>query len=178
MSDEVVTQAGQNKKERQNDAGPSRRGKPESGFGLRIYKPGQGFYTRVGTAVGVGVLILAGGITLFDQLKASLSQDSSYYYAATYGGTVGFLAVMAFAMYWVVGLNRKANDFFIATEGEMKKVSWSTRQEVVRSTKVVITLVVIMSILLFVGDLLFMVFFNQIGVLKTGVGVLKLLGIG
>ena len=49
---------------------------------------------------------------------------------------------MCVLTYWVVGVNRKANDFFIATEGEMKKVNWSTRAEVIRSTKVVIVTVV------------------------------------
>jgi preprotein translocase SecE subunit len=176
VSDDLATRAGQKNQEGQKP-GRSRRGNAEGGFGLRIYKPGQGFYTRVGTAIGAGVLIVAGSYTLYDQITSALSRDSQYFYPTAYGITVGFLALAALAMYWVVGLNRKANDFFIATEGEMKKVNWSTRREVWRSTKVVITLVIIMSILLFAGDLLFMIFFSQIGVLK-GVSVLELFGIG
>ncbi len=54
----------------------------------------------------------------------------------------------------------------IATEGEMKKVSWSTRRELLGSTKVVIALTVLMAVLLFVVDLMFQSLFSSIGVLK------------
>jgi preprotein translocase SecE subunit len=40
----------------------------------------------------------------------------------------------------------------IAAEGEMKKVNWSTRQEVTVSTIVVISVVVILATLLGVAD--------------------------
>ena len=95
-----------------------------------------------------------------------------------YGVAVGFMLAMGVLLYWVVGLNRKANDFFIATEGEMKKVNWSSRQEVVRSTKVVIVTVVLMGVFLFVVDLLFMEFFSSIEVLKTPSMLRKLFGHG
>ena len=54
----------------------------------------------------------------------------------------------------------------IATEGEMKKVSWSTRQEIIGSTKVVIFTTIFLAMLLFLVDLCFMKFFQFIGVLK------------
>lgn len=83
---------------------------------------------------------------------------------------------MGVAVYWVVGLNRKANDFFIATEGEMKKVNWSSRQEVVRSTKVVIVTVFLLSVLLFLADVAFMETFSFIKVLETQSMLRQLLG--
>jgi len=89
---------------------------------------------------------------------------------------VAFMLAGGVLLYWVVGVNRKANDFFIATEGEMKKVSWSTRAEIIRSTKVVIVTVVLMAILLFVVDILFMEFFRAIGVLKGGPQFWELFG--
>jgi len=55
----------------------------------------------------------------------------------------------------------------IATEGEMKKVSWSTRHEVVGSTKVVIMFTLLLAVALFVVDLVFQRAFSWIGVLKT-----------
>jgi preprotein translocase SecE subunit len=48
----------------------------------------------------------------------------------------------------------------------MKKVSWSTRKEVIRSTKVVIFSVIVLGIFLFLADIMFMLFFSSINVLK------------
>jgi preprotein translocase subunit SecE len=77
-----------------------------------------------------------------------------------------------------VGLNRKANDFFIATEGEMKKVNWSSRQEIVRSTKVVVVTVILFGAFLFLADVLFMEFFSAIKVLQTPSMLRRLFGQG
>jgi preprotein translocase subunit SecE len=55
----------------------------------------------------------------------------------------------------------------IATEGEMKKVSWSTKNEIIGSTKVVIMFTVLLALVLFVVDLAFQTMFSSIGVLKT-----------
>ncbi|MCK4850305.1 MAG: preprotein translocase subunit SecE [Phycisphaerae bacterium] len=44
----------------------------------------------------------------------------------------------------------------IATEGEMKKVSWSSKKEIIGSTKVVIVTLLIMGLVLFLVDLFFM----------------------
>lgn len=148
------------------------------GSGLRIYKPGQGYYTRIGTAVGAAVLILAGTGYVYEQLGYLMTPGSSYYWPVRYGFSVAFLIVLSVLTYWVVGINRRANDFFIATEGEMKKVSWSTRQEIIRSTKVVIVTVVLMAALLFVVDVLFMMFFSSIKVLQASPGLKRLFGAG
>lgn len=146
------------------------------GGGLRIYKPGQGYYTRIGTAIGAGVLIIAGGAFLFNQLGAVLDVNKSYTLPVQYGASIGFMIALSILVYWIVGVNRRTNDFFIATEGEMKKVNWSSRKEIVRSTKVVIVTVLLMAVLLFVVDVLFMLFFHAIGVLKGGPGILELFG--
>lgn len=150
--------------------GPSPRPAPKpakTGGGLRFYKPGQGYFTRLGTAIGAGVLTVWGAFFLLDELSGLLDPNAGYYYPVQYGVAVGFIVVMGALIYWIVGLNRKANDFFIATEGEMKKVSWSSRQEVVRSTKVVIVTVVLMAAFLFLADILFMEIFGALQVLKT-----------
>ena len=49
----------------------------------------------------------------------------------------------------------------------MKKVSWSSKREVIGSTKVVILFTVLLGVLLFVVDVLFQTLFKNIGVLKT-----------
>ena len=48
----------------------------------------------------------------------------------------------------------------IAAEGEMKKVSWSSRKEIAVSTVIVIVVVIVMAVILYVTDLSFRVFFN------------------
>ena len=144
--------------------------------GLRLYKPGQGYYTRVGTAVGAGALILWGGKFLFDEMSGMLG-SVSYALPLQYGVTAGFILVMGVVLYWVVGLSRKANDFFIATEGEMKKVNWSTKQEIIRSTKVVVLVTIVMSVFLFAADLLFMMIFSGLGVLRAGPTLFEVFGI-
>ncbi|MCH9001912.1 MAG: preprotein translocase subunit SecE [Planctomycetes bacterium] len=54
----------------------------------------------------------------------------------------------------------------IATEGEMKKVSWSSKEEVIGSTKVVIMFTFMLALFLFVVDMVFQQAFRLIGVLK------------
>ena len=52
----------------------------------------------------------------------------------------------------IVNMARFA-DFLIAVEAEMNKVSWPTRQELVRSSIVVIFIIFFMAMLLFLYDL-------------------------
>lgn len=149
-----------------------------TGSGLKIYKSGQGYYTRMGTAIGAGILVIWGAYFLLDELSAALNPNAGYYYPVQYGVAVGFILALGAVLYWAVGLSRRTNDFFIATEGEMKKVNWSSRQEVVRSTKVVIVTVVLMATILFVADLLFMETFSALDVLKTPSMLQRLFGSG
>lgn len=150
-----------------------RRVRPDSGPGLRIYKPGQGFYTRIGTAIGGGILAVAGTVFVYNQLGVMLDPNAGYYLPAQYGVATAFLLAMAVVVYWLTGINRKTNEFFIQTEGEMKKVNWSTRKEIVKSTKVVILAVILLSVLLFVFDVAFMLFFGAIKVLRVSPQMLE-----
>ncbi|MBS3820407.1 MAG: preprotein translocase subunit SecE [Planctomycetes bacterium] len=65
---------------------------------------------------------------------------------------------------WLVNRPRTA-DFLIATEGEMKKVSWSSRKEVIGSTKVVIVTTFILAAILFIVDLVFATLFRAMNVM-------------
>lgn len=131
-----------------------------------IYKPGQGYYTRLGTAVGGGILILGAG----DFLVANLLFDSEGQWTLwlQYGIPALMVVGLGLALFWVTGVNRGTCDFFIATEGEMKKVSWSDRNELVGSTKVVIACTLLLGFLLAVVDLGFIQFFQWIHVLRSG----------
>jgi len=46
-------------------------------------------------------------------------------------------------------------DFMISAEGEIKKVSWSSRREIAVSTTIVIIVVVLMAVMLFAADMAF-----------------------
>ena len=70
----------------------------------------------------------------------------------------GLFVILSLLVFWLVNKHRVA-DFLIAAEGEMKKVSWSSKQEIAVSTFIVIIVVIIMAILLGAADLGFQTFF-------------------
>ncbi len=78
-----------------------------------------------------------------------------------------FLAVFALLVFRLI--NRpKVVDFLIATDSEMKKVNWTTRAELIGSTKVVIIFMILIGVILFTFDTIFGYFFHVINVLKFG----------
>jgi preprotein translocase subunit SecE len=146
-------------------AGPRPPGR-EGGL-FEQYKPDQGKMTRTGTFIGLGLLIAWGALFVKDRL-AGYEDSGEWWGLLITPGIPILLAVAVGVVAWrVVFANRKASDFMIATEGEMKKVSWSSRREVLGSTKVVIVFTILLSVLLFVIDVVFQYFFRSIGVLKV-----------
>ena len=131
------------------------------------YKPNQGEWTRNGTFAGCLLLVVWGGYFLWDRL-AVLEGDELWRMLVRVGVPLGFIAGFTALSWWLSYSHSRSSDFMIATEGEMKKVNWSTRGEVIGSTKVVIALVVLMAVLLFSVDLVFQWVFRSIGILKTG----------
>ena len=124
-----------------------------------VYKRGQGKYTRLSTfagAVGVGLIGAA-----FLPAKIGLVTDSAY---VKFGVPALLLVLLAYGMFWVVNRPRMA-DFMIATESEMKKVSWSSRKEVIGSTKVVIVTTLMLAAILFGVDVLFTLIFRWMGIM-------------
>ncbi|MEQ8845145.1 MAG: preprotein translocase subunit SecE [Phycisphaerales bacterium] len=81
------------------------------------------------------------------------------------GFVVVAVLIGAIAIVYFVAMKKGSVDFLIATDGEMRKVNWSTRKDVINSTWVVIGASVILGLYLFGFDLLFSFFFEQIGVL-------------
>ncbi len=133
---------------------------------FRIYKKGQGYYTRVGTAVGGGLLVLAGGHFVW----SSLTFDENSVLGMWMQVVIPLVVILTLGvlLFWIVGVHRRSCDFMIATEGEMKKVNWTTKRQLKASTIVVIVATLIMASLLFIVDLGFMNFFSWIGVLYRG----------
>ncbi len=83
------------------------------------------------------------------------------------GVTGGVMLLGSIAVYWFVGSNRRSVDFLINTDGEMRKVNWSTRKEIIGSTQVVIVAAFIIAAFLFLIDISFQQFFQFIGVLES-----------
>ncbi len=125
-----------------------------------LYKPGQGAYVRWGTAGGAGVLVAGGASFLFDELY--VLEDTVWRFIIP----VAVMVAMACLVFWLVGRYRSTVDFMIATEGEMKKVNWSTRQEVIGATKVVIVTTLGMGALLFVADMICIFLFSAMKVIR------------
>jgi preprotein translocase SecE subunit len=147
------------------ESGSSERGVvAAAGGGLPIYKPGQGYYTRMGTVFGGGTLILMGCFWLHAQLGVWRNESWGLY--VQNGAALALFAGSAWLLYWVCGKKQRTCDFMIATEGEMKKVNWSSKREIIGSTKVVIGAVLLLSVMLFVIDFLFRWFFKKIDVLR------------
>ena len=61
-------------------------------------------------------------------------------------------------------------EFLIATEAEMNKVSWTSRDDLYRATSVVLTTVLLMAVYLFGVDWVWSNLLQFIGVLKFGSG--------
>jgi preprotein translocase subunit SecE len=78
----------------------------------------------------------------------------------------GLMTLFGLLVFWIMNKPRNA-DFMIATDSEMKKVNWTSRKELIGSTKVVIIFMFIIAFLLFAFDIIFGYLFYFIGVLKS-----------
>jgi preprotein translocase subunit SecE len=126
---------------------------------IHFYKRNQGRYTRVITFVSIMLIVLVGAYLLGKQVLTQFSVPLRF------GIPLAVIAAAALLMLWIINRPGSA-DFLIATEGEMKKVSWSSRKEVIGSTKVVIVTTLIMAAVLFAVDMLFQVVFSTIGIMS------------
>ena len=134
-------------------------------MGLSIHKPGQGYWTRMGTAVGVGTLVLVGVAWLTSQVEWLMQgSDKLIYWQA--GVAVATIFLAAGILWWVLNKPSVVN-FLIATEAEMKKVNWPSRREIIVSTWIVICGTLLMALLLFGSDALFSNLFKYAGILPT-----------
>jgi len=140
----------------------------DSGGFFTIHKRGQGYWTRMGTALGAALIAFLFAEFTWGRLKvAVIVYKWPLNTWAMLGISLGvFAALMLFA--WRM-MNKPSNvDFLIATDSEMKKVNWTTRKELIGSTKVVIFFMILIAGLLFALDVLFGYFFHVIRVLEFG----------
>ena len=157
---------------------------PTGGF-FHIYKSGQGYWTRMCTVMAAGLIILLTAKFMYDTLPVTLRPmfdrseqltDSAAKAAAmlhanslahnvTIGVVIGVVVGLGLLAYSL--MNKPTNvDFLIATDSEMKKVNWTSRAELIGSTKIVVIFVLLITVILFVIDVIFGYFFWFIDVLK------------
>jgi len=121
---------------------------------FNIYKRGQGKYTRLCSAFAIAIIAGLGCLQLYNKLQAG---DLGLWIETMV--PVGLFIILAVLIFWLVNKPSLA-DFLIAAEGEMKKVSWSSRQEITVSTFIVIVVVISMAVLLGATDIAFRTFFT------------------
>jgi len=122
----------------------------------KMYKPGQGKYTRLCTGFAVAVIAGFGCYRLYQMLEAA---DLNIW--ATMIVPVVIFVALGVLIYWL--LNKAAiADFMIAAEGELKKVNWSSRKEIAVSTLIVIVVVFVMAALLGATDMVFSIVFRHL----------------
>ncbi len=119
-----------------------------------IYKRGQGKYTRLCSAFGIATIVGLGCLQLYKKLQAA---DLGLWVEIMV--PAGLFVALGILIFWLVNKPAIA-DFMVVAEGEMKKVSWSSRKEIVVSTSIVIVVVIFMAVLLGVTDLSFQLFFS------------------
>lgn len=137
----------------------------EPGF-FTIYKKGQGYWTRVGSVVGAVIIGAFSAYNVYIELPPLLpgTRQTSLKVAAAI--TAVFVLAYAWFCWWM--LNKRSHvDFLIATDSEMKKVNWTTRRELIGSTKIVIGFMFFVALFLFAVDQIFGWLMYVIHVLKV-----------
>eukprot|EP00752_Nemacystus_decipiens_P014497 g12906.t1 len=132
---------------------------------LQIYKSGQGYWTRMMTAIAVMTFTLGFAVWFNDKLLFKLMEDekNELYWQA---GVVAATAVGVGLLLWWLLNKPKIADFMIATENEMKKVNWPSKQAVMALTWIVIAGTLLIALILFVADFGFSALMREIGILE------------
>ena len=149
--------------------------------GLSPYRPGQGIYARSAAA---GALVL---VALF----ASWRLQYALTFSARFEGFITVLGVkVPYATLWAAGLfvvlgvfsflftfavptglaalddkTRASVDLLIDTEGELAKVSWPGRDDLLKATSAVLVLIIVVGVFLYVVDWLVAYVLGLLGVL-------------
>jgi preprotein translocase subunit SecE len=142
-------------------------------FQFGIYKQTQGRIARQLTflALAIGVSLAAYQLWLLmkvTSLPAWVPRGAMIesWLALDVSLPILLLVVGLWLSYRAVCIPRFA-DFLIAVEAEMNKVSWPTRDELIRSSVVVIVIILILSVLLSTYDLVWYVLFQFLGVIQA-----------
>jgi preprotein translocase subunit SecE len=127
-----------------------------------LYKPMQGWYARLYTALGLGVIVIAGAYRIENESR-------EYTPGWRFGLPTAFVLVLGWLIFRIVHFPPFA-EFLIATEAEMNKVSWTSKDDLIRATTVVLITVVLMAAFLFMVDYFWTYILRWIGVLRFSGG--------
>ena len=151
-------------RDRKGPAQQPQRSDGGEGF-FTVRKKGQGKWTRMGTGAAATLIILLTGQFFWEQVRIRIGflRENQ---GLSIGLTAAIIAGLSLLAWWI--MNKASNvEFLIATDSEMKKVNWTSRRELMGSTKVVIFFMFMIALILFVIDLIFHAIFWWMGVLKT-----------
>jgi preprotein translocase SecE subunit len=130
------------------------------------YKKNQGVRVRRGTILGVLVLAGCGIYTLLAHKTLDTTGSRDLVYTLPFSSiSLRVLPDLRFTVPLLLGAAslwfayRLVNyptfaDFLIATEAEINKVSWTSRRRLIQDTVVVLTTVILLTVFIFVVDLL------------------------
>jgi preprotein translocase subunit SecE len=133
-----------------------------------LYKPMQGWHARLWTGIAMAAILLIGVTRLF----ATLDGTEIYVRFGICGVLAAAFAWLSFRMVHYPPFA----DFLIATQAEMNKVSWISRNDLKRATGVVLVTVLVISFYLFAIYNVWMILLNQIGVLDVSAGTGQAIG--
>lgn len=125
-----------------------------------VYKRNQG---RIARQVTFGAIFVAIAIGAWGMVGSLQGRDYGAY--VFYGVPILLIALGFWIAFRLVNYSKFA-DFLIAVEAEMNKVTWPSRDLLVRGSLVVIFVIFFMAFLLFGYDMLWKYVFRLIGVLQ------------
>jgi preprotein translocase subunit SecE len=124
-----------------------------------LYKPLQGKQARLWTAVGLGLIIIFGLREVYLNLKDTSGKVATFTIPVAIGVVLGWFTFRLLQFPPFV-------EFLIATEAEMNKVSWTSRDDLKRATTVVLVTVLLMAVFIFGVDWIWMNLLQFLGVLR------------
>lgn len=135
----------------------------QSGKTIVTLPAGAGFDSvtlRGSTVAGTGTPAFSGKIS---------SADGIAQYDVKWVQITGAIVMIVLGLglaFWFAGARPSAVDFLISTDGEMKKVNWSSRKSIKDSTIMVIGACFLIAGFLFIIDAIFQTLFSYFNILK------------
>jgi preprotein translocase subunit SecE len=127
-------------------------------FHTSVYKPSHGRLVRQLTALAIWIVVSVGCW----RLHSSLRGVTDIPYFDKFVPAILLVAGLWFG-FRLVNWPRFA-DFLIAVEGEMSKVTWPTKDELIRASMVVMFTIAFLAIILFGFDVVWRFIFDFIGI--------------
>lgn len=128
---------------------------------VALYKRTQGRLVRQLTAVGLGLIAFFG---VYSLSTGPLSDTS---YSVRVGVPWGIAIACAWFIFRLMHWAPFA-DFLISVEAEIDKITWASKEEIKRSTIVVLVTMVFLGVALLLFDLFWQWFFRLVGFLNFG----------